>query len=111
MKKFLQLSQHTRTGDWYLYQKHIENIVFGSNLLPYKLPKYVPMRIFSLEYIRQILNYDFINFLEAMKKTQFKLKNQVGPFICNHGDAEQEAAKQLLDYRFEERFSWNYDPQ
>ena len=35
----------------------------------------------------------------------------MGPFICNHIDAEQEATKQLLEYRFEEIFSWNYDPQ
>ena len=35
----------------------------------------------------------------------------MGPFICNHRDAEAEAAKQLLEYRFEEIFSWNYDPQ
>jgi len=35
----------------------------------------------------------------------------VGPFICNHIDAETEAAKQLLEYRFAESFSWNYDPQ
>ena len=69
------------------------------------------MRIFTLEYIKQILNYDSINFLAAKKKTQFKLKNQVWSFICNHRDAEQEATKKLLDYRFEDIFSWNYDPQ
>ena len=101
IKKILQLSEQTRTGDWYLYEKHTEIRVFGSNNLPYKLPKYVPMRVFALEYIRQILNSYSINFLAAKKKTQFKLKNQVGPFICNHRDAENVAAKQLLEYRFE----------
>ena len=45
MNKILQLSKQTRTGDWYLYEKHTEIRVFGSNLLPYKLPKYVPMRV------------------------------------------------------------------
>ena len=69
------------------------------------------MRVFALQYIRQILNFDSINFLAAKKKTQFKLKNQVGLFIYNHGDAEQEATKRLLEYRFEESISWNYDPQ
>ena len=98
IKKVLQLSEHTRTGDWYLYLKHTEIRVFGSNTLPYKLPKYVPMRIFSLEYIRKILNSDYINFLVAKKKTQFNFKNQVGPFICNHRDAGQKAAKKLLEY-------------
>ena len=94
-----------------MYEKHTEIRFFGSNLLPYKLPKFVPMRVFSLGYIRQILNFDSINFLAANKKTKFKLKNQVGPFICNHRDAETEATKQLREYKFEESFSWNYDPQ
>ena len=69
IKKILQLSKQTKTGDWYLYEKHTEIRVFGSNLLPYKLPKHVSMRIFSLEYIRKILNFDSINFLAAKKKT------------------------------------------
>ena len=81
MKKILELSKYIKTGDWYLYEKHTEITFFGSNLFPYKLPKYVPMRIFALECLTQILNSDSINFLAAKKKTHFKLKNQVGPFI------------------------------
>ena len=110
IKEVLQLSEKSRTGDWYLYLNHTNIRVYGSNLLPYKLPKYLPMRVFALEYIRQILNLDSINFLAAKKKTQFKLKNQVGPFICNHREAGIEASKQLLEYKFEESFLWNYDP-
>ena len=111
MKNILHLSEQTKTGDWYLYEKHTEIRVFGSNLLPYKLPKYVPLSVFTLEYIRKILNSNSINFLAAKKKTHFKLKNQLGPFIFNHRDVEAEALKQLLEYSFEERFPWNYDPQ
>ena len=73
-------------------KKHTDIRVFGSNLLPYKLPKHVSMRIFALEYIRQILNSNSINFMVAKNKTQFKLKNQIGPFICNHRDEEKEVA-------------------
>lgn len=69
IKKVLQFSEHNRTGDWYLYQNHIEIRVYGSNLIPYKLSKYLPMRLFSLEYIRHIINSDTINFLVAKKKT------------------------------------------
>ena len=65
IKKVLQLSEKNRIGDWYLYQNHIEIRVYGSSLIPYKLPKYLPMRLFSLEYIRQILNSDAVNFLIA----------------------------------------------
>ena len=49
--------------------------------------------------------------MAAKKKTQLKLKNQIGPFICNHRDAEKEASSQLLEYKLEESFPWNYDPQ
>ena len=66
-------------GGWFLHKKHIEIRIFGSNLLPYKFPKYMNMRVFALEYLRQILNSDSINLLAATKKTQFKLKNQIGP--------------------------------
>ena len=49
--------------------------------------------------------------MAAKKNTQFKLKNQIGPFICNHRDAEKEVESQLLEYKLEESFPWNYDPQ
>lgn len=55
------------------------------------------------------MNLDSVNFLAAKKKTQFKLKNQVGPFICNSKEAGAEAAKQLLVYKFSESFLWYYD--
>ena len=48
--------------------------------------------------------------MEAKKKTQFKLKNKIGPFICNHKDAEKEVTKKISEFRFEESFPWNYDP-
>ena len=97
IKKVLKLSKKSRTSDWYLYQNHTEIIVYGSNLIPQKLPKYLPMSLFSLEYIRQILNSNAINFLATKKKTQFKLNNQVGPFICNNREAGSEAKKKLLE--------------
>ena len=68
------------------------------------------MRLFSLEYIRQILNFDGINFLVAKKKTQFKIKNQVGPFICTNREAGLEAEKYLQEFKFIEIFLWYYDP-
>ena len=76
-------------GDWFLYEKHTEIRIFGSNLLPYKLPKYMNMIILALKYLRYIFNSDSINFLAARKKTQLKWKNQVGPFIINNREAEK----------------------
>jgi hypothetical protein len=49
--RILHLSDHAKTGDWYLYQNHIEISVYGCELSPYKLPTYFPVRIFALKYI------------------------------------------------------------
>ena len=68
------------------------------------------MRLFALEYIRQILNSDEVNFLSAKKKTQFKIKNQIGPFICNNRTVGQQAEKCLQEFKLSESFKLNYDP-
>ena len=51
-QRILHLSDNTKIGDWYLYQDYTEIIVYGCELALYKLPKYLPVRIFALEYIR-----------------------------------------------------------
>jgi len=83
----LQLAKKSKVGDWYLYQNHTEIRVYGYQLAPYKLPKYLLMRIYALEYFRKIINLDEVNFLSARKKTQFNMKNQLGPFICLNREA------------------------
>ena len=98
-------------GDWFLYEKHTELRIFGSNLLPYKLPKYLTIRVFALEYLRQVLNYDAINFMASKKKTQFNIKKQIGPFIVNNREANKEIEKTLSELKFQVSFPWNYDPQ
>jgi len=60
-------------------------------LAPYKLPKYLPMRLFSLEYCRKIISANETNFVNAKKKANFKIKDQLGPFICNSREAGHEA--------------------
>jgi len=68
MKKILQLSKSYRIGDWCFYQDHTEIRIYGYELCPYKLPKYVPMRLFALEYFRQLINSDLTHFCNANKK-------------------------------------------
>lgn len=41
VKTILQLSKQYKIGDWYLYPNHTEIRVYGCQLPPYKLPKYV----------------------------------------------------------------------
>jgi hypothetical protein len=45
IQRVLHLSDLAKTGDWFLYQNHTEIRVYGCELAPYKLPKYVPVRI------------------------------------------------------------------
>lgn len=106
IKKVLQLLKHSRIGDWYLYHNYIEIRLYGCQLTPYKLPKYLPMRIFALEYIRQIINSDHVNFLSAKKKTQFKIKNKLGPFVCNNREVGDEAEKCLQEMKSSDSFKW-----
>jgi hypothetical protein len=61
--KVLHLSDQAKTTDWYLYQNHTEIRVYGCELPPYRLPKYLLVRIFSLEYIRKMVNLDDIHFV------------------------------------------------
>jgi hypothetical protein len=68
IQRILHLSDLAKMEDWYLYQDHIEIIVYGCELAPYKFPKYFPVRIFAPEYIRQMINSDDIHFVSLKKK-------------------------------------------
>jgi len=91
-------------GDWYLYKNHIEIRIYGCLLAPYKLPRYLPMRLFALEYYRQIINADEVNFVNAKKKAYFKVKDQLGPFLYNSGEAGKEADLILQRMKFQRSF-------
>jgi hypothetical protein len=110
VQRILHLSDHTKTGDWYLYQNHTEIRVYGCELAPYKLPKYLPVRIFSLEYIRQMINSDDIHFVSLKKKQQLRIKGQIGSFICNSRGTGEEADRLLKEMKFFVSFTWHYDP-
>jgi hypothetical protein len=110
VQRILHLSDNAKTGDWYLYQNHSEIRVYGCELAPYKLPRYVPVRIFALEYIRQIMNSDDIHFVSLKKKQQLRIKGQIGSFICNSRGAGEEADRMLKEMKFLTSFTWHYDP-
>jgi hypothetical protein len=90
IQRILHLSDLAKTGDWYLYQNHTKIRVYGCELAPYKFPKYLPVRIFSLEYIRQMINSDDIHFVFLKKKQQLRIKGQIGYFICNSRGVREE---------------------
>jgi hypothetical protein len=83
IQRILHLSDLAKMRDWYLYQDHTEIRVYVCELDPYKIPKYLPVRIFSLEYIRQMINLDDIHFVSLKKKQQLRIKGKIGSFIYN----------------------------
>jgi hypothetical protein len=109
VQRILHLSDHTKTGDWYLYLNHTEIRVYGCELAPYKLPKYLPVRIFSLEYIRKMINLDDILFLSLKKKQQLRIKGQIGSFICKSRGVGEEVDRLLKEMKFFVSFTWHYD--
>ena len=99
------MSDLAKIGDLYMYQDHIEIRVYGCELAPYKLPKYFPVRIFTLEYIKQIINSYNIHFVDFKKKQQLRIRVHIGYFICNSRAVGEEAAKILKEMQFNLSFT------
>jgi hypothetical protein len=110
IQRVLHLLDLTKTGDWFLYQNHTEIRVYGCELAPYKLPKYVPVWIFALEYIHHMINSDDIHFVSLKIKQQMRIKGKIGSFICNNRAVGEEANKLLKEIKFSISFIWRYDP-
>lgn len=113
IQKTLQLSKSYKIGDWYLYQNHMVIRIYGCELCPYRLPRYVPMRLFALEYYRQLISSDLTHFHSAKNKDHLKFKDHLGPFIMNKKEGWQEADQILRDkYKLKRSFWWvPYDPE
>ena len=86
--------------------------IYGYEICPYRLPRYVSMRLFALEYYRQLINSDLTHFHSTKKKAQLKFKDQLGPFIMNKKEGWQEADLILKDQCNLKRSFWwvPYDP-
>jgi hypothetical protein len=57
-----------------------------------------------------MINSNEIHFVATKKKSQFRIKTQIGPFICNNREAGEEADLLLKQMNFPIRFTWSYDP-
>jgi hypothetical protein len=68
------------------------------------------MRIFSLEYIRQMINSDDIHFVSLKKKQQLRIKGKIGSFNCHSRGAGEEVDRMLKEMKFFVSFIWHYDP-
>jgi len=112
MQKILQLSKNYKIGDWYFFQHHTVIRIYGCELCCYRLPRYVPMRLFALEYFRQFINSDLTYFHSTKKKAQLKFKDQLGPFVMNKKEGWQDIDHILSEkLKLKRSFWWvPYDP-
>jgi hypothetical protein len=110
VKSLLHESSETKLGDWYLFQEYIEIRVYGAEICPFRLPKFFTLRIFSLEFIRQSLDSDNIHFIPRKKRTNFKIKREVGPFIVYNRTTLQVVETKLQELNLERGEAWKYDP-
>lgn len=53
---------------------------------------------------------DDLNFVSHKRKSQLKIKAQIGSFICNTRSASVEAGKLLRKMNFHPNFTWSNDP-
>ena len=112
MKRILQMSKVYSIVDWYYYQHHTVIRIYGCELLAYRLPIYVPMGLFALEYFRQFGNADYLHFQSKNKKSQLKVRSQLGPFLYNRKEEGWKEANSILEaLRLQTSFEWiPYDP-
>jgi len=110
MQRILHLSKGYNIGDWYYYQNHIVIRIYGCELSPYRLPKYVPMRLFALEYYRQFNSADLTHFYGARKKSHFKIRHQLGPFIFNKRYEAWKDFDTILGEKLKLKLSFHWSP-
>jgi hypothetical protein len=74
------------------------------------IPKYFPIRIFVLKYIRQMISSYDLHFVSLKKRQQLRIKGYIGSFIYNSRGTGVEADRLLKEMKFFASFIWHYDP-
>lgn len=63
----LQLRRDVKVGDWFSFEYYIEIRLYVAKVAPYRVPYFVPMRLFALDIIRQTLNVYQVHFVPTKK--------------------------------------------
>ena len=50
-----------------------------------------------------------VHIISANKKSQFRIKSQIDPFICNNRATVGDADKIIKEMKFTHNFTWSYD--
>jgi len=68
------------------------------------------MRLFALEYYRQFNSADLTHFYGARKKTQLKIRHQLGPFIFNKREEAWKDTDTILGEKLKLKLSFHWSP-
>jgi hypothetical protein len=68
------------------------------------------LKILSLEYIRQGVDSDYINFVSKKHQVTFRLKKEVGPFLVITIETLGIVEEMILDINLYLLEEWSYDP-
>jgi len=68
------------------------------------------MRLFALKYYRKMINSNKIHFMKEKKKAQLRIKDHLGPFVCNNREARQAVEEILKRMNLKKSFICPYDP-
>ena len=63
-----------------MFEDHIKITVYGAKAPPYHPLVFISMRIFTLEFIYQVLSADQAHFMPMKKGYIFRFPSVVGPF-------------------------------
>ena len=111
MVQELQETPELATGDWFLYEDHTVIRVYGFSGRPYKLPAFLTLRIFALEYIRQKLACDEQHFIDRKLPKTFRIPTELGPFLVKNQQALSVVEERLNKMKFQAAGPWRYDPK
>lgn len=107
---FLQLGPKCQVDDWFLYPNYIVPRIYGFEERPYNLPKYLLPKVFTLEYARQRISYEFTRFFVKKREVTFTLPHEVMLFVLKNKYALDIVKRFLETPELEKVEAFPYDP-
>lgn len=110
LKDLLQVSPNTKTRDWYIFKNDILIKIYGFEGQTYLLPAFLTPRVYALEFIRQRLASNELDFVSNNKASTFRLHQKIGPFVVKSRTTRKLVEEVLQDMNFQQGEKIKYDP-
>ena len=110
IRAYVNISPYHKKEDEFLGHYFIVIIIYGTTSPLYRLPNITTLRMFVLEYIKQLVDIDKIHFLISKKKRRRTFSIMMGRYDVNIKNSTKEAIKVLEKFIFPQDHPWKYDP-